>query len=588
MLIELYLKNFVIIEEASLEPGNGLTVITGETGAGKSILVGALQLITGGRPGREIVRKGAETAIVRGVFDLPPRPDSPDSNLEDAWEEDVWILERHVSVAGSGKAYFNGRRVNVSTLRSAGELLVDLHGQHEHQSILQVKTHLDLLDAFGGLEARAKQLANLYNDYSAELHRLGDLVDSIASRRERVELLEYQRNEIRNIAPEPGEDALLEKEKALLARQAEISERLSAVSRGLYEGESSVMDNLGSGARELSRISELNDSFELWRVSLEHFVSEISDLSAEIDAFKTSLDTSPERLDEVEDRLIRLKTLKRKYGGSIDSALESLAEIENELSGEWNVDEKRRLLEERVNLFAGELSEMAGHLSEHRREVASRLSVEVTAELAELAMEEAEFHVNIGFTEDENSRFRMKNKPVAYLRRGFDTVEFFITPNRGERAGSLSRIASGGEISRVMLALKKVFSLHDPIPTLMFDEIDAGIGGVTAHRVSECLENLAAARQVVCITHLPVIASRTDTHYRVEKKVSRGRTYSIFRKLDNGERREELARMVGVVEEGDEAAAMAADLFLGADGAKDRPTASEAGEKSRTRAESAE
>ncbi len=565
MLKELYLKDFIIIEEALLELAAGLTVITGETGAGKSILVGALQLIMGGRPGQEIVRKDAETAIIRGVFDPPPRPASIGLNLENAWDEEEWILERHISSGGGGKAVFNGRRVNVSMLRSAGELLLDLHGQHEHQSILQVKTHLDLLDAFGELGEEGEQVADLYNVYKAELRKLEKLNDSIAARRDQVELLEYQRNEIMNVAPESGEDARLEKEKNLLARQAEISERLSAVSEALYEGESSAMDNLGFSVRELSRISDLNDSFEVWSVNLETLVSGLSDLTAEIGTFTASMDTSPERLDEVEERLIRLKTLTRKYGGSIDAVLERLAEIEDELAVGWNVEETRKHLEERVNLLAGELSESSAQLSRRRRKVAVDLAENVTAELAELAMEEAEFHVDAGVVEDETSRFLMNDKPVAFLRRGFDNVEFFITPNRGERAGSIAQIASGGEISRVMLALKKVFSVHDKIPTMIFDEIDTGIGGVTARRVGECLEELAVTRQVVCITHLPVIASRTDVHYSVEKKVADGRTFSVFHKLDDAGRRDELARMVGVEESGGAAVSRAADLFLNAD-----------------------
>jgi len=546
MLIELRISNFALIEGAEIQCGPGLNVLTGETGAGKSILIQALGLLLGERAASEQV--AAEKAVVEGAFDLKDTPQARIFLEENGvpLDDDTLIVAREVAAGGRSRVRLNGRLATATALRELGALLVDLHGQHEHQLLLQSEAHLSFLDAYGDAEHEKKR-ATVRSEYSAwrEARRnLDEVTSNEQQRAQRLDMLQFQASEIDSLAPTENEDETLSEERARLMNAEKLRESAGAC-RDLLLGdeEAGAVTMARQALKAAGEIEAVDGSISSWSKALESAVYELEEAAAEARAYADTLEADPMRLEEVESRLHRLNRLKRKYGDSLSAVLNYRVEIEDELArlniGETEIAALRDEAEKRRI----EYSCVAEELSKSRRKLAKKFSSEVEKQLHTLAMERARFEVD----------FQADEKGGA---NGNDKVEFLLSANPGQPPRPLARIASGGEISRVMLGLRSVLaaarsskqstaSPENRVPIIVFDEIDTGIGGVTAEAVGEKMAELAKQFQVFCVTHLPQIARRADRQYRVLKESDDARTTVDVRLLDKKERVNELARMMG-------------------------------------------
>ena len=551
MLLELSLENIAIIESLRLQFAPGFGVLTGETGAGKSIIIDAMTLLLGGRASAEIIRTGCERASVEGVFGLSPetsavlRPVLEERGLSE--DGDQLILRREIGRSRRNVCRINGRAVPLGILEEVGRHLVDIHGQGEHLSLLQVRHHIDSLDQFGGLMVQRQTLAQIVR----ELRRVrGELEALRRDERElarRMDLLSYQLDEIGAAELQAGEEAKLKRERALLAnseRRMQLAAELYAL---LYEGDEdqdAAVDFLGAVVERIRDLAELDESISSHQGTAESVLYQLEDLARSIREYRDEVEVDPAALDASEDRLETIRGLKRKYGDSIEEVLAFAQRAEAELETISHSEERIEELAAQETALLAQVAERGVALSEARREAAERLCEAVEAELADLSMEQAQFLVDIRWTEASDG-VEIQSTRYGFGLTGLDRVEFFIAPNPGEEPKPLARTASGGETSRLMLALKGALSAIDPLPTLIFDEIDSGIGGRTGTVVGHKLWSLAAEHQVFCVTHLPQIASYGSQHYRVAKEVADGRTASSARQLIPEERVEEIAVMLG-------------------------------------------
>ncbi|HOC18958.1 MAG TPA: DNA repair protein RecN [Vicinamibacterales bacterium] len=522
MLRHLAIQNLAVIEAAAVDFEPGLNVLTGETGAGKSILVEALGLLLGARSSPDLVRTGADAASVQAVFDDPAGAEL--------------ILGREVTVSGRSRAFLDGRLVPATSLREAASRLVDLHGQHEHQALLDPDTHLDLLDRFAEVTAARAEVADCFAELRQardELSRARQLEEQRAAR---TEIVEFQLAELGRVAPRPGEDAELASLRTLLA-SAERVRRLSDESYALlYDRDDAALGSLGQVWKRLAELAALDARFLPHLEQKDAIKAQLEDLAALLRGYAASLDASPARLQEVEDRLAALERLKRKHGPTLDDVLERHRALRAELKALGSAGERAAEAEQRLAAATERYLRIAATLSDARRQAAGRFSRALERQLADLAMNDTRFEVR--FADGHPG-------PERWTARGTDLAEFYASPNPGEELRPLARIASGGEISRVMLAIKNLASLDQPGKTLIFDEVDAGIGGRVADAVGRKLRKLGESYQVLCITHLPQIAACGHAHYRIEKRVYRGRTTTRVERLDRAGREEELARMIG-------------------------------------------
>jgi DNA repair protein RecN (Recombination protein N) len=548
MLHELRISNLAVIARADIAFGPGLNVLTGETGAGKSILISALGLLIGERAASEQV--SGERAFVEGVFDLSKSPqaraflDEQGIELEDG---STLIVAREISSEGRNRVRLNGRLATASTLRDLGNLLVDLHGQHEHQLLLRPESHLGFLDAFG--DAKHAELREAvraaWEAWRAAQRRLDEITRSEQQRAQRLDMLQFQAQEIDALAPESNEDEKLSEERARLMN-AEKLRGAAALCRDALQGEEEPgAVGLAQRALQAAREIEKYDSgAAAWIGELQSAIYQLEDAAAEARAYADALEADPLRLEDIEARLHRLNRLKKKYGDSLEEVLAYRARIEDELQrlnlSEAQLDELRAQAER----LSDEYARVAEQLSHARRALAEKFARKVAAQLQTLAMERAQFEVH--FERDE-----------AGGAHGMDRVEFLLSANPGQPPRSLARIASGGEISRVMLALRTVLAQTEyssaatrapssgKVPIIVFDEIDTGIGGVTAEAVGEKMQELARSFQVFCVTHLPQIAKRADFHLQVRKTTGTASTSVQVTALEGEARVAELARMMG-------------------------------------------
>ncbi len=534
VLRELRVRNYAVIDEARLELGAGLNVLSGETGAGKSILVGALSLLLGERASTEVVRAGEESAAVEAVFDVEGRPDIRDRCREAGLEtEDGWlILRREVQREGRNRVWANGSPTTVSLAGELGSGLVDLHGQHEHQALLQRSNQRRILDAFAGAGERASRVAELHREWRNLLERAEELRRESDELEERADYLRFKAEEIEEAAPEPGEEGELEAEARRLSNSEELISLSGELYRRLYASEDSLVDRLGQLRRSVAELVEIDEQAEEFTDLYETGLHALQELGRRLGEYRGSVDHDPARLDAIRSRLDEIYRLTRKYGDTIEEVVEQGREARRELDRLEGAEEEIESLEERADEARSELVEEARELTSVRREAAERLEEQITSMLPALGMDEGRFAVH----------FDERDEPGPH---GAEEVEFRVTLNAGFEPGPLSRIASGGELSRVMLALKTVLADVDEIPCLVFDEIDAGVGGEVAHQVAERLHSVADRHQVFVITHLPQIAARADAHYRVEKSQSGGRAATRVRLLDGEDRVAEVARMLG-------------------------------------------
>ncbi len=561
MLVELNIKNFAIIDELRLSFGPDLNVLTGETGAGKSIIVDAVSYILGERADSAVIRSGADEARVEGIFHLNQVAKETVLPLLQKDElagddEDVLILAREIRREGRNICRVNGRAVTLATLESIGQRLVDIHGQTEHLSLLRAREHVAFLDRYGDLWPLRQEVADLVHELRQVRQDLRALVRDERELARRADLLTYQIQEIAAANLEVGEEDELDEERTRLANAERLVELADAAYRALYVGEEeqrSAIDLLGLVVQSLASLRKIDPSLEERHQAAEEASYQLEDLARGLRAYRDSVEFNPSRLRQVEARLDLIYNLKRKYGGSINEILAFGQAAQRELDGITHSEERVEELEAREEELLHQIGALAAQLSDQRKETAERLREAIEAELKHLGMEGARFGVAIEQREAEDGVW-VGDRRYAFDTTGMDHVEFLIAPNVGEPLKSLVKIASGGETSRLMLALKTVLSAADRTPTLIFDEIDAGIGGRAGGIVGKKLWSLTAGtgpgdagHQVLCVTHLPQLAGYGDVHLRVDKRVVGERTVTAVQPLAGEERVEELASMLGTV-----------------------------------------
>mgnify|MGYP000959946777 CR=1 FL=1 len=564
MLTELNIENFAIIDRLTLNFRSGLITFTGETGAGKSIIFDAVETLLGGRADATFVRSGADRAVVEGVFHLSPAVYAPIIEIlerEDLLDEDdkYITIGREIRTSGRNVARVNGRSVNTSLLRELGEYLVDLHGQSEHLSLLRVNQHLGMLDSYAS-SGRDSELKNLLEAYRSTYRRLQSLRRELAELHQaekdsarRSDMLSFQINEIEAARLKPGEEEELRDERNRLANAEGLATQAQAALLALDEGtpeSPAATDLVGQVVSALNALVRLDPSQSSLLEQAEILLDSMSDLSATLRTYLEGIEFNPKRLDQVEERLSLLHNLKRKYGDSIPEILEFAEQARKQLEAITHAEDRIRELEEEEKALLAQLAREGQALSEKRHAAAAELSRAVEAELQDLQMSGARFTVDFQQRDDPEGVLLPDGRRVAFDANGLERVEFLIAPNPGEGFKPLAKIASGGETSRLMLALKNVLAQADLIPTLIFDEIDQGIGGRVGSVVGQKLWSLARQHQVLCITHLPQLAAFGEQHYQVRKLVRGDRTSTQVEELTGQARVVELAQMMGEVSEG--------------------------------------
>jgi DNA repair protein RecN (Recombination protein N) len=533
MLHALHIENLAIIDRLEVSFRAGFNALTGETGAGKSILIDALSLALGERADPTLIRAGAEKLRVNAVFELPNDPElyALLNELGVEPEEGLLYLSREVQAGGRSIARINGQPTPLNTLKAVGERLVDMHGQHEHQSLLKPSSHLEFLDRWLGeptlsLRAQVRETVQALRQAERELQ---ELIEREREREQMLDLYRFQVDEIRKANLQPGEDELLETEERRLTH----AEKLIALAGGAYDAlmsENGAYDQTAHASRNLTEIARIDPSVAEWGDMLEGALAHIEEVARNLRAYAEGIEYDPARLEEVIARLELIKRLKRKYGDTLEAILEYAENAESKLHTLETQTERRETLEAHIEALQERATALSAKLSEQRKAGAQRFAERVQACLRDLAMERAEFLVEV--------------RPKPLDATGADSVEFLFSANPGEPPRPLSKIASGGEMSRVMLALKTALADAAPVPTLVFDEVDAGLGGRTAHAVGEKLAELAQHCQILCITHLPQIASRARHHLAIEKQIDGDTTRVQVHLLEGEARVREIARML--------------------------------------------
>ncbi|PYG86829.1 DNA repair protein RecN (Recombination protein N) [Ruminiclostridium sufflavum DSM 19573] len=540
MLLQLDIQNIALIDKLSLEIAPGLNVLTGETGAGKSIIIDSINAILGERINRDIIRNGKEKAFIEAVFDYD------DTYINDILEQlgieaedGNLIISREISLSGKNTCRINGRLVNVSALKQVGELLIDIHGQHDNQSLLKTDTHIKLLDAFGG-EAVQKcktEYSEVYGEYKSIKSRIQGLAGDKGEIARRMDMLKYQIDEIKGAKLKRGEDEKLNKQRQLLANSEKIMSSVIEAYGLLNEdiNGKSAMYNLNNALRELSGICRYDEDMVPVSEKLESVIFQLEDICSDILAKRDSADFDPEELSRIDERIDIIASLKRKYGSTLEEIIEfygkSKKEYDELLQSESLIEE----LNDKLSEIVQKLYEGSKRLHLERQRAAAVLEKNITEELENLEMKNSEFKVNLIYSDNQNS----------FTKNGLNTVEFLISSNIGEPLKPLNKIASGGEMSRIMLAIKTILANVDSIPTLIFDEIDTGISGKAAQKVGEKLSYISKNHQVLCVTHLSQLACMADNHLFIEKKSNDENTFTTVRYLDQKGRIEEIARIIG-------------------------------------------
>ena len=561
MIETLSIRNIALIDELELELASGLNIFTGETGAGKSVILKSIGLVLGERASADIVREGTDFAKVEAS--IAPDDTHPmwhtDFGFSDVLDpSDVVILSRQIRANGRSRCHINGRLVNLKQLQALGTLLVDIHGQHEHQSLFRTETHLKLLDDFGGSSEAMQQVGKVYTQLRALQQEAASLADTLAASEREKDLLEFEIKELTAANLEEGEDEKLADEARVLKNAEKLSQAANYVCEqldgsngtgGFASGnigtDLSTLDRLKDAANALTDLLELDGSLSELQNRLESSLYELEDIALQIRQYADTVEFNEGRLDEIADRLALIAKLKRRYGNTISEILAYHAEAEQKLETLQLGSEKQASLQAEIEKTIQEAQHLCTALSAKRLHVAKHLSERIEKELRTLGMDKAEFQASVQHIPDERGPFQVNGKRYAFRSDGMDAVEFLIAPNVGSEARPIAGIASGGEISRIMLALKTVLVQVDEIPTLLFDEIDSGIGGKVADVIGKKLKELSAFSQVICITHLPQIARFADKHFRVEKKVADERTLITAKPLTAEEQVNEIVRMHG-------------------------------------------
>lgn len=552
MIETISIRNIALINELELELSPGLNIFTGETGAGKSVILRSIGLVLGERTSVDIVRENTEYGSVE--ISIVPTPSIP---IDTDFDDDL-LLSRQISVNGRSRCRINGELVNLKQLEEIGSLLVDIHGQHEHQSLFKTETHLKLLDDFGELETECNNIKNTYHQLLDLQRELDSILHTLSSSEREKELLEFEVKELKSADLQIGEEEELTSELTILNNAEQLYESANMVYNQLDgEGQSglsgsvdsiSTLQNLRDSAKAVSKLAEIDSNLSELSERIDSSLYELEDISSQIRQYAETIEFNPNRLAEVSDRIELISKFKRRYGNTISDMLAYQSEAEKKLEdlelGSDNIEILNTQIRNKKDLSL----QLCITLSEKRKKVAEKLSNMVEKELQELGMEKAQFLTAVNPIEDENGILQIDGKRYGLREHGMDNVEFLIAPNVGSELRPLAKIASGGEISRVMLALKTVLIQVDNTPTVLFDEIDSGIGGKIADVVGEKLKELSENTQVICITHLPQIARFADQHFLVEKEVVYDKTVISAKALTESERVTEISRMHGGIE----------------------------------------
>ncbi|HMD89279.1 MAG TPA: DNA repair protein RecN [Anaerolineaceae bacterium] len=552
MLTELHIENFAIIQQLELTFGPGLITFTGETGAGKSIILDAIIALVGGHAEPTLIRAGSDRAMVEATFELPANTRTAILDIlkrEDLLDDPNHLMfSREIRREGRSVGRVNGRSINLSLLRELGSYLIDIHGQSEHLSLLNVRQHIGLLDRYAGSEKLISAYRQSYQELQSIRHELNSLRQMELDSNRRAELLGFQAEEIESAHLLADEEGELRKERDRLANAENLSalaqQSLLALEEGTLEIPA-ISEQFGQVLQSLTALSRIDASMAALTEQAENLAESLSDISRELRDYLEKIEYNPRRLEQVEERLDLLHALKRKYGGSIAAVLAYAVDARQKLETIAHAGERIEELEIQEKALLERLALQGLQLSNKRKASADTLGQGVETELAELNMSGARFKVDIHYEPKSDGLQLEDGQKVAFDESGLDHVEFLIAPNPGEGFKPLVKIASGGETSRLMLALKNVLARVDYVPTLIFDEIDQGIGGRTGLVVGEKLWKLARQHQVFCVTHLPQLAAFGDQHFRVQKQVRDGRTTTQASKLDESNRLDELAEMLG-------------------------------------------
>ncbi len=533
MLNELHIENIAVIEKADIQFQAGLNVLTGETGAGKSIIIDSISAVLGERVSRDLVRHGAEKGLVTAVFDLENAGEWLTEN--DIEAEDELIIQRRISLDGKSSCRVCGNPVTATQLKELGSLLIDIHGQNDGRQLMDERRHMEYLDRFGALEEELSLYQNEYRAYvkiQKEMEQLS--MDEIEKAR-LSDSLQYQIAELERAELKAGEKDGLVARRDLLRNAEKLTEAVDEAFAALYGGEENAVAFAQNAEYYVSRASGIAPELEPAAAGIHDAVFALSDAAETLRDFRERLDFSPEEYDQLESRISLLNKLERKYSRGEEELIAYLDECKEKLDRIQYADERLAKLEKQLSLQAKRCEEAATRLSQKRKQAAVLLEKRIVDELRELNMPSVRFHVDFAALEGK----------TGFDAKGCDRISFVMSANAGEELGRISKIASGGELSRIMLAMKNVFAENDPVATMIFDEIDTGVSGIAAQRVGEKLYSVSRGKQVLCVTHLPQIAAMADAHYRIAKEERGGRTYTQVQLLDRDGRRHELARLHG-------------------------------------------
>jgi DNA repair protein RecN (Recombination protein N) len=545
MLKSFFVKDYALIKESKVEFDKGLNIITGETGAGKSILIDAINLLLGERASGDTIREGAEKAIVEGIFDVESNKKIKNILKENDIEfYSELIIRREISLKGTNRNFINDTPAQLSLIKELGDLLVDLHGQHEHQSLLKVETHIDYLDQFAGTEDYLRNYKWLYKSLLKLKEELNALKENNSQLIESRDVLLFQFKEIDGVSPVDGEEDEIDSHLTMLENSERLLELTTEIYSALFDSETAVHDSLMKIKNAFTELSKIEKKFDPLLNEFENAITLIKDVSEEIRTYNSKIEMDPNELEKFRERIHALNMLKKKYGGSLKAVLEHKKRIENELNEIDNSGVNISEVEEKLRKVEESCATAAKKLSQLRKNSVKTVENEVKTILDFLGISHSEFQVKIENQITEDDYLLVDNKKYKYSSDGYDDIEFYISTNIGESPKPLAKIASGGEISRVMLALKTILAKNDMLPILIFDEIDTGISGPIAAKVGQAMKSLAEHHQIIAITHLPQIAGLANHHFVVQKEIVGDRVVSSIKKLDYEKRVLEVAKLL--------------------------------------------
>lgn len=546
MLRELVIKDFAIIDSLNLQFKKGLNILSGETGAGKSIIVGAVSLLLGGRASSDLIRSEKEDAVVEAVFEIGNLPEVKKFILSCGiqTDDDQLILRRVISKNGKNKIYIDGQLGNIQMLSRIGGALIDISGQYSQQLLLQTERHISIVDTFGELDSVCSGFTDLYNDFHTDLNTYNSLLQKEKDLKNKRDLYTFQNDELTKAALCPGEEEDLLNEKNILANAKDLYDKTYGFYVQMYANDDSCISEIKNACKKIEEASEIDSALNTHRKNLESIIIDLEESAQELRSYSDKINVDPVKLEQIEERLDVLYRLKSKYGMSIDELIQYQEKIKSDLNRIETYSEDLKVIIADLKKKSDRLWCLSDTISEKRRKSSEKLKKQIEKELESIGMGKTDFHIDI-----KSSAKVIHENPEDYIKgltvTGKDEIEFFISPNKGEEKKPLSKIASGGELSRIVLAIKKIMAEKYLIPTLLFDEVDTGIGGAVAESVGTKLNEIARSHQVLCITHLPQIACFGDTHFNVTKNADKNRTVTKVDLLDEDKRIDEISRMLG-------------------------------------------